>query len=65
MLMFISESCGTDRPIYSALLKGTHYISQSALSLKRRIWSATEITKGTCCVQQLVDTHNFLDVTHQ
>lgn len=51
--------------IYGALLKrNTFYFSKS--SLKRHIWSATEITKGTCCVQQLAaDAHNLLDVTHQ
>lgn len=50
--------------IYGALLKrNTLYFPKC--SPKRHIWSATEIAKGTCCVQQLVDAHNLLDITRQ
>ena len=63
MSLFISESYGTDRHLWCTSEKNTWYFSKG--SPKRYIWSATEIIKGTCCVQQLADTHNLLDVTHQ
>lgn len=56
-LLFISESYGTDRHLWCTSKK-KHITLLSKCSPKRRIWPATDITKGTCCVQQLTDAHN-------
>lgn len=48
--------------IYGALLQ-RKMLYFPKCSPKRHIWSATDITKGTCCVQQLMDTHDSLDIS--